>query len=55
MSLNIINNILDFFVKCTSDLETFMENNFDSPFLWIGLFAILLLVGYIGISCFGDK
>lgn len=55
MSLNILNNILDFFIKCTNDLETFMENNFNSPLLWIGIFAILLFFGYIAVDYFNNK
>lgn len=33
----------------------YIENNFDNPIFWIIIFAILLVIGIIGIQKFWDK
>ncbi len=37
------------------DAMEFLDKNFDEPFLWIGLFVVLLVISVAFINSFGDK
>lgn len=48
-------DIKDTLVEIAEKLEKFMEANYDEPFLWIGIFVVLLIVAYFGISKLANK
>jgi len=48
-------NITDTIKKAINDAIDFVDKNFDEPFLWIGLFLVLLLLSVAFINSFGDK
>ena len=51
MILSIMDDLQEVFNK----IGKFVERNFDQPFFWLTIFAILLVIGLFGISKFADK
>ncbi len=51
MILNLTDKIRD----VIKDAMDFVDKNFDEPFLWIGIFLVLLLLSVAFINSFGDK
>ena len=48
-------NITDNFRKIIRDAMDFVDKNFDEPFLWIGIFLVLLLLSVGVINSLGNK
>lgn len=48
-------NITGTIKKAINDAIDFLDKNFDEPFLWIGLFLVLLLLSVAVINAFSDK
>ena len=48
-------NITDTIKKVINDAIDFVDKNFDEPFLWIGIFLVLLLLSVGVINSLGNK
>lgn len=48
-------SVWDSVVEISEQVEDFMIDNFDEPFLWIGIFVALLAIAYFGISKLANK
>lgn len=55
MILNIFNDIWNKLTEFSNDFYKFIMTNFDNPFFWIIIFALLLVLSYIAISSFANK
>lgn len=55
MIANIFTNIWNKITELFGDFYDFIMKNYDKPFFWIILFAILLLIAYITIANLSNK
>lgn len=55
MTLNIFNDIWNNLLELSNKFTDFIVDNYNEPFLWITIFIILLLIGYLAISALGNK
>lgn len=55
MTLDIFNNIWDGIKDVFDNFHDLVMSNYDQPFLWIAIFAILLVICYATISNIANK
>lgn len=55
MILSIIDSIYKFLQNRADDFNRFITNNYDNPFLWIGIVVVVILVTSYTISKLANK
>ncbi len=55
MILNIFTEMWSKITEWSNQFYDFIMNHYDEPFLWIIIFAILLVIAYAAISNLGNK
>lgn len=55
MITSILTDIWDKITEISNNFYDFIMDNYTEPFMWIIIFAILLLVAYYAISNLGNK